>query len=215
MGADNATNQARQREAEARVRAAVEALRQRGEPLGLRALAREAGASLTTVRKLRHLWQPDSAGPPDTEDTADGASWQDRLAAFRPHTVTEYLQSVWPEPVTLDTYARWYAEMICLRRLYGSRTIHLAPATYRMYADWMNCILDDARQHFSLRALEYAIERWQDDPVDALQADGAIAGVQLPKAVKDTLQTMCQHGTLMTVADAQHQPAMTERSAPC
>jgi len=107
------------------------------------------------------------------------------------------------------------AEMTQLRRMYGARTIQLAPTTYRMYADWMNCVLDDARQHLSLRALEYAIERWQGDPVVALLADGTIAGIQLPKAVKDTLQTMCQHGTPTTVADAQHQPAISERSASC
>lgn len=187
MVADNATNQARQLDAEARVRDAVTTLQQRGEPLALRAIAREAGASLSTVGKLRHLWQP-----PDTEDDAEDASWSDRLAAFHPHTVAEYQQSIWPEPVTLDTYARWYVEMTLLRRLYGSRTVHLAPSTYRMYADWMNVVLDEAGQQHPRQALEEAVARWHGDPIEAVLADGAIAGVQLPKAVKDIVQTLGQ-----------------------
>ena len=216
MPVDNAINTARQADAEARVLAAVETLRSRGEALGVRAIARYAGASVSTVQKLRHLWQSDVVEPtPETANAADDTPWRARLAVFHPHSVAGYLESVWPEPVTIDTYARWYAEMTQLRRMYGARTIQLAPTTYRMYADWMNCVLDDARQHLSLRALEYAIERWQGDPVVALLADGAIAGIQLPKAVKDTLQTMCQHGTPTTVADALHQPAISERSASC
>lgn len=216
MCADNAINDTRQADAEVRVLAAVETLRSRGEALGVRAIARHAGASVSTVRKLRHLWQSDVVEPtPETADAADNAQWRARLAVFHPHPAAEYLQSVWPEPVTIDTYARWHAEMTQLRRMYGARTIQLAPTTYRMYADWMNCVLDDACQHLSPQALDDAIARWQGDPVDILLADGAIAGVKLPKAILDTVQAMCQHNTPPTAIDAQHQSVNLERNTLC
>ena len=202
MCADNATNDARKAAAEERVLTAVATLRSHNEELGIRVIARLAGASALTVRKLRHLWQSDINGiTTGKEVRKDYDQWKSRLEPFQPHTVEEYLHSVWPDPVTPDTIARWYAQMSYLRQLYRTSAIHLAPTTYRLFADWVNSVMDDARQRFTPQLLMDALDKWQGDPVETLLADGAIAGVKLPTTVKDTLQTMCLHGTT-TTADA-------------
>jgi len=192
MPADNATNVSRQVDAEARVLVAVETLRSRGEPLGLRTIARLAGASVTTVRKLRRQWLPEDGETVDEQEVKeDSAQWNARLAVFQPHTVEAYEQSIWPEPVRPQTIARWHAEMDLLRRLYGTRRIQLAHATYRMYADWMNAVVDDATQRFSQRTIADLIQHWNGDPAEALLADGALAGIKLPKTITDELLKIC------------------------
>lgn len=196
MQADNATNVSRQEDAVARVLAAVEILRSRGEALGIRAIARLAGASPMTVHKLQHHWQPnDGETIIGKEVKEDDAQWRIRLAAFQPHTIEEYLQSIWPEPVTPHTFARWYVQMSYLRQLYRMSAIHLAPATYRMFADWMNTILEYAEQRYHPRVLQHCVNHWEGDPAEAMLNDGAIAGIQLPKAMKDILFAMCHQGT--------------------
>jgi hypothetical protein len=193
MPTDNAVNVARQANAESRVQQAVDALRDRGQPLGLRAIAREANASLATVRKLQQLWQDTAeagSGACPADPDIEPAPWHARLAAFQPATIEAYLQSVWPAPITADTIARWYAEMTQLRRLYGSRQIRVAPTTYRMFADWMNTVLDDVQHHSNLQDIESAVARWQGNPVEALLTDGALAGIALPRSMQEVLRRL-------------------------
>lgn len=196
MCADNATNVSRQAEAEARVLAAVETLRSRGEVPGVRAIARLAGASMSTVRKLRHQWQPnDEETMIGKEETEHDAPWSARLTVFQPHTVEAYLQSVWPEPVTPHTIARWYVQMRYLRQLNRMSAIYLAPATYRMFADWMNAIMEYAEQRYHPRALQYCVNQWEGDPAETMLADGALAGIKLPESVTKRLADICQRST--------------------
>lgn len=213
MPVDNATNTARQVDSEARVLTAVETIRSRGEPLGVRAIARLAGASMSTVRKLRQHWQPEADEITTGEEaTADDAQWSARLAVFHPHPLDEYLQSVWPEPVTPHIIARWYVQMRYLRQLYRMSAIHLAPATYRMFADWMNTILEYAEHQYHPRVLQHCVNHWEGDPAETMLADGALAGIKLPEGVTGRLANICNHQHQHTITNDDAKPGKEERS---
>jgi hypothetical protein len=109
-----------------------------------------------------------------------------------PHTVDDYLQSVWKNPITAETIVRWYIQMMYIHRLYRTGKIRIAHTTYRTFADWINEVKDYMQQQYNPDLLFDMVHQWEGNIAETLLTDGAIAGIKLPSNINNYVAETCK-----------------------
>jgi hypothetical protein len=193
MSADNEINVSRQTDANARIIEAINSMTESGEKISIRSVSRKSGAHVKTVTDFLRRWKT-MRECQNAENNSDDIiqNYRERINVFMPHTVDDYLQSVWKSPITAETIVRWYIQMMHLHRLYSTGKIRIAHTTYRTFADWINEVKDYMQQQYNPDLLFDMVHQWEGNIAETLLTDGAIAGIKLPSNINNYVAETCK-----------------------
>jgi|APCry1669188910_1035180.scaffolds.fasta_scaffold49755_2 hypothetical protein len=193
MSADNEINVSRQTNANARIIEAINSMTESGEKISIRSVSRKSGAHVKTVTDFLRRWKT-MRECQNAENNSDDIiqNYRERINVFMPHTVDDYLQSVWKSPITAETIVRWYIQMMHLHRLYSTGKIRIAHTTYRTFADWINEVKDYMQQQYNPDLLFDMVHQWEGNIAETLLTDGAIAGIKLPSNINNYVAETCK-----------------------
>jgi hypothetical protein len=193
MSADNEINVSRQTNANARIIEAINSMTESGEKISIRSVSRKSGAHVKTVTDFLRRWKT-MRECQNAENNSDDIiqNYRERINVFMPHTVDDYLQSVWKSPITAETIVRWYIQMMHLHRLYSTGKIRIAHTTYRTFADWINEVTDYMQQQYNPDLLFDMVHQWEGNIAETLLTDGAIAGIKLPSNINNYVAESCK-----------------------
>jgi hypothetical protein len=193
MSADNEINVSRQTNANARIIEAINSMTESGEKISIRSVSRKSGAHVKTVTDFLRRWKT-MRECQNAENNSDDIiqNYRERINVFMPHTVDDYLQSVWKSPITAETIVRWYIQMMYIHRLYSTGKIRIAHTTYRTFADWINEVKDYMQQQYNPDLLFDMVHQWEGNIAETLLTDGAIAGIKLPSNINNYVAETCK-----------------------